>query len=119
MDYLSEHYNRVGDEAKLWIAKIIIDAKLDQRNAEAETLLRGVVAAHRDGKQTLADLEAAKQLKSEAIGTVLPRPERAAQALLIDLLKKEGKSQAAASEVQAYADQNKGHPSVKTITGAE
>jgi hypothetical protein len=113
--YASKHPNRTQDEAKVCIAWIIMQTKSDKRYQEAEQLLRGVVADHKEAKRTRADMAAAKELKNELIRTVLPRTERDAQRLLIDLLEKSGRHEAARAAAGEYGKLFEGHPSVESV----
>jgi hypothetical protein len=95
MEYVSEHPNYTADEAKLWIAWIILKTGNKPRYQEAEDLLRSVIARHQDAARTQADLKAAKRLGNPEI-TRLVRSEGSAYQWLIPLLKRMGKDKAAA-----------------------
>jgi len=101
MEYVYEHPNRTSDEAKYWISWIIFRTKNEQRYQEAEELLRGVIARHKDAGWTQADLKAAKQLQNKLVANAM-RTERMAYWLLVPLLKRMGKD-AAAVEAAAEA----------------
>lgn len=115
INYVFAHLNRTSDEAKYCIAWIILRTRKEQRYGEAEDLLRSVIARNGDAGRTQADLKAAKRLENKWLETRLPRTERRAHSLLIDLLRKEGKVVAAEEAAEDYARLHKGHESVQGI----
>jgi tetratricopeptide (TPR) repeat protein len=115
MGYAAQHPNLTADEAKYWIAQIILHAKLEARYAEAEKVLREVIESHRRDQRTLQDLQAAKRMDNELIAKRLLRPERLAHYLLIGTLKRRGDMEAAQREAQDFARLHAGHRDVEAV----
>jgi len=88
LDHLQEHPNKTADEAKYWIAWIIVKAELADRYDEAETLLRELSQLYAEENRPEKDAAAAKELENPLIAK-LPRVETNARTLLVELKEKE------------------------------
>ena len=89
-EYLEKNPHLTRDEAKYWIAWIIIVADLRDRFPEAQRNLKEVVDAHRKTGRTAKDMEAAKGLNGAKIGKRIVRSERKCHQLLIRFYLKQG-----------------------------
>jgi hypothetical protein len=115
-EYLTAHPNWTEDEARYWIAWIIDQAGLKERMGEAEKVLKEVVELRRPEMRTKADLAAAKDLPNgEDITKYMNRTERKAHLYLIELLLKQGKTDAAKASAVDYTVIHSGHPSVDSL----
>jgi len=112
-EYWEAHPNWTEDEARYWIAWIIIKGDLKERMGEAEQVLRQIIQAE---QRTKSDREAASKVPyGEGIVTYMDRTERKAHLLLIDLLLQEGKSDAAREAASDYVRLHDGHPSEEIV----
>ena len=115
-EYLEKHPNYTADEARYWIAWIIIQADLKDRMAEAEQVLRQVIEARRAELRTKSDNDAAGKVKyGEGITKYMDRTERKTHLFLIGLLLKQGKLDAAKATTSDYAKLHAGHDSVGVL----
>ncbi len=115
-EYWSASPNWTEDEARCWIAWIIVKADLAERMAEAEQVLRQVIESRRPELRTRADSEAAGKVEyGEGITKYMDRTERKAHLFLIDLLLKQGKLDAAKTAASDYAKLHAGHTSVDVL----
>jgi len=112
LDYLQAHPNKTADEAKYWIAWIIMQARLKDRYPEAERLLQELKQQHADSNRSQDDVKAAKELKNSLVKR-LPRVEQDASAMLVELLERTGKKSEALTEAKQAAERYKGTPFTK------
>ena len=116
-NYWEEHPNLTADEARYWIAWIIVEADLEDRFTEAEQVLQKLIESHRAAHRTQNDLEAAKQ-RENGLGITkwMDRTERKGHRLLIDLLLKQNKLEQAKAAACDYAKLHTGHITVKLLS---
>jgi len=115
-EYWTEHPNWTEDEARYWIAWIIMQAGVKERMGEAEKVLRQVIDSYRTEPRTKIDKDAAKQRPyGEGITKYMERTELRAHWLLMELLQKEGKLDAVKAEATDYVKLHEGHDSVNDV----
>lgn len=115
-EHWEEHPNLTADEARYWIAWIIMEANLQNRYNEAEGVLGQIIEVRREQRRTQMDFQAAQQAEyGDGINQFMHRTERRSHRLLIDLLLKQDMVDAARVAAQDYARLHEGHPSVEVV----
>ena len=113
--YWKEHPNLTRDEARYWIAWIIIKGDLRDRFPEAEQNLRQLVELRRpkDARRTPRDQEAARRREhGTGITRWMFRTERKAHLFLIEWLVYQKKFDFAKAAASDYAKLHAGHSTV-------
>jgi tetratricopeptide (TPR) repeat protein len=113
--HLDEYPNLTADEARYWIAKIIIYAKLTDRYDEAISNLQKVVNAHKVDKRAEIDLFESKKTNGRLIWERFPRTERKSHVEIIDLYMKMQDFSKAKEAAEDYISLHKGHVSVYNV----
>jgi hypothetical protein len=114
-EHWEKYPNLTADEARYWIAKIIIYAGLDNRFNEAITNLQEVIMTHRKDKRAETDLLESQKQYGNLILTKFHRTEINCYDLLIKtyLDKKDYKN--AAINAENYLSSYEGYPTYKEV----
>jgi tetratricopeptide (TPR) repeat protein len=114
-EHWEKYPNFTAEEARYWIAKIIIEAGLKDRYDEAIKNLQEVIKTHQADKRVETDLLESKKQNGNLILTKFPRTERNCYHLLIKtcLDKKDYKN--AAVNAESYLSIYEGYPTYKEI----
>ena len=111
-EYGEREPNLTADEARYWIAWIILNGDAKERFAEAKRALQELIEARRPERRTLRDLTVAKELEyGEGITKWMYRTERRAHWLLIDLYMAQEREAPAKAAAEDYLSLHAGHRS--------
>lgn len=108
-EHWEKYPNLTSEEARYWIAKIILYAELTDRYNEAINNLQNVVKAHRTDKRAEIDFLEGKNQNGQLIWSKLLRTERTCHVELIDLYLKMRDFSGVTQSAEEYLSLHKDH----------